>query len=143
MTYSNCILAFVFTHALLGVCSAVADEPAGSEPMTVTFDRSCAAPLTQEEPSGPGVVKPRMSPKYPPRNPKLPEDAKPGEKGVVKMWLLVNEEGYVTKAQLLKSSGSAALDRGALVTTGDWRLEPGRVDGKATCLWMTFTFSWQ
>lgn len=59
------------------------------------------------------------------------------------MLLLVNEEGYVAQAKVLKSSGSTALDRASLEASGDWRLEPGRVDGKATCMWMVFFFTWR
>lgn len=59
------------------------------------------------------------------------------------MLLLVNEEGYVVRAKLLKSSGFAALDKGGLEATGDLRFEPGNKDGKAVCMWRPFTFFWQ
>lgn len=133
------VLAFAF--ALLAVNCAIAAEPASTESMTLTFDRPCTLPAQQAP--GPGVVNPRMSPKYPPQSPKRPEDAKPEERGLVEMLLLVNEEGYVAQAKLLKSSGSPALDRASLRASSEWRLEPGKVDGKSTCMWMVFFFTWQ
>jgi protein TonB len=121
---------------------SIGGEPEQGEPMVLSFDKACAVPPAEQEPSAPGVVKPRMSPKYPPKSPKYPADAKPGEKGVVRMLLLVNEEGYVTQAKVQKSSGSIALDRASLESSRDFRLEPGKVDGKPTCMWMTFISGW-
>lgn len=142
MTRSAFILVFVSAHVMLAVHPVIAAEPAPSEPMMLTFDRACAVPPAQEELSGPGVARPRMTPKYPPNNPKYPEDAKPGDTGTVLMLLLVNEEGYVAQAKVRKSSGSTALDRASLEASRDWRLEPGRVNGEATCMWGTFSLTW-
>jgi TonB family protein len=115
-----------------------------AELMELDFRRPCEAmPATAELLSGPGVTLPHMSPKWPPKIGPYPKEAKQRkESGVVEMLLLVNEEGYVTRAKVLKSSGSDSLDRFSLETTKDFRVEPGRVDGKATCMWMPFTSTW-
>ena len=49
----------------------------------------------------------------------------------------------LAQAKLLKTSGSPALDRASLRASSEWRLEPGKVDGKSTCMWMVFFFTWQ
>lgn len=72
MRRSIFIRVLVFAHVPLAVNSVIAAEPASSESMTLTFNRPCAALPAQQAP-GPGVVNPRMSPKYRPRAPSAPK----------------------------------------------------------------------
>jgi protein TonB len=143
MKRSTLLSIFVSASALFAASEGTAAEPVITEPMTLDFDRSCTSIATEEELSGPDVFKARLSPKYPPSPPKYPEEAKKrGEQGTVRLLLLVNEDGYVTQAKVLKSSGFLALDRAGLESSGEWRFLPGKVNGKATCMWITFSTGW-
>jgi TonB family protein len=55
--------------------------------------------------------------------------------------LAVNEQGEISRARLAKSSGSAELDRAAVEGTRSWKLAPGTVMGKPTCMWGRFGIS--
>jgi TonB family protein len=59
------------------------------------------------------------------------------------MVLLVNEDGYVSQAKVLKSTGLDVLDRAGFEATRDWRLAPGTVNGEVRCMWITFTTAWK
>jgi TonB family protein len=144
VTYSNLIAVFLVAPLLFAFRSGIAAEPAATEAEVLDFGRSCAvAAATEEILSGPGVTLPHLTPKWPPKAPPYPKEAKKRkESGAVQMLLLVNEEGYVTRARLVKSSGSKSLDRASLESSKDFRLEPGRLDGKVTCMWMPFTSTW-
>lgn len=132
----------MFMALLIAAPATFAAEPNTSETVTVDFGRACGALPTDEELAGPDVKGPKMSPKYPPTISYPKEAKKRGEAGVVEMLMLVNEEGYVTQAKLWKSSGHSALDRGSLEVTKEFRLEPGRINGTARCMWMSFTAYW-
>ena len=141
MRRSRFMALLMAAPALFAAPYGIAAEPATSEPVMLEFRRACAgAVATEEELPGPGVTKPRLTPKYPPKLLPYPKDApKLKERAVVEMLLLVNEEGYVVQAKVAKSSGSSVLDRLSLEQSGLWRLEPGRVNGQATCMWLSFT----
>jgi TonB family protein len=123
---------------------ALAAESARSESFARDFGRPCKTPPAQEtEPSGPGIVLPRFTPANPPRWPGYPKEArKRGQQGTVKMLLLVNEEGRVSRARVVRSTGYPALDQVGLDATRDWKIAPGSVDGKVQCIWREFELSW-
>jgi TonB family protein len=62
--------------------------------------------------------------------------------GTIYMLLLVNEQGRVTRARLVQSTGYPELDQLGLESTRDWKLPPGTVAGKARCMWQQFTLNW-
>jgi TonB family protein len=141
---STFMVISIAASLVLSASLGTAAEPPAAEPMALDFGRACALTATEEELSAPGVTKPRLTPKHPPKPPPYPEEEKQRKEGaLVLMLLLVNEEGYVTQAKVKKSSGSTALDRASLEGTREWRFEPGRVNGKATCMWMTFVSYWK
>ena len=104
------------TRSSLLVFLLVAPPLFAAEPLSLDLRKPCAvAPATEELLSGPGVKLPHMSPKWPPKLPAYPKELK--ESGTVEMRLLVNEEGNVTRAKVVKSSGSELLDRVSLEST--------------------------
>lgn len=112
--------------------------------MARDFDRPCRlSPAEEQEPSGPGIVLPRFTAENPPRWPGYPKESrKRMEHGTVKMLLLVNEKGRVSRAKVTKSTGFPALDQVGLDATRDWKIAPGTVDGKVQCMWRTFELTW-
>jgi TonB family protein len=138
-----------FGSAWVIAAEAQASDPAvpqssTAEPMLLDFARPCASPPAEGELSGPGVVKPRLTPKHPPKKPRIPDEVAEelGGKAIIQMLLLVNEEGRVSQAKVLKSSGSAMVDRVGLEATREWQLAPGTINGEVGCMWFTFRLSW-
>jgi TonB family protein len=138
------VVPFVAVTAWLGPQIALAAESAVSASSARDFGRPCKLlPAEELEPSGPGIVLPRFTPANPPRWPGFPKESrKRGEHGTVKMLLLVNEEGRVSHAKVVKSTGYPALDQVGLDATRDWKIAPGTVDGKVQCMWRVFELSW-
>jgi TonB family protein len=124
---------------LLTIQLGVAEESLTAEAPALDFRTPCKSISTEEGMSGQNVARPRLTPKYPPKQPEYPADAlRPGETRTVVMQLLVNEKGRVSQAKVQTSSGSAAFDLAAMKATKDWRLEPGRANEKAACMWFRF-----
>jgi TonB family protein len=67
---------------------------------------------------------------YPP----LLRDA--GIGGTARVWVLVDEEGVVRRAQLATSSGYDALDQAALRVAGEMRFTPARNRDEAVQVWV-------
>lgn len=90
--------------------------------------------------------KPAPSLPSPPRpadylnNPKPPYPAlsrRLGEEGVVRLNILVNEEGSVERLKLAQSSGYERLDQSAMnIVQSSWKFEPARQDGKPVAAWV-------
>ena len=69
----------------------------------------------------------------------IPNSAKPGkyptlaarrhEEGSVRLALTITPEGNLKHAEVLKSSGSASLDAGAILAVYDWRFVPAQNHG--------------
>jgi TonB family protein len=134
----------VLGTAGFGAHLGIAGEPTASEPMALDFGRSCVLIATEDELSRPGVIMPRLTPEHPIKATKYLADAgKRGQLLKMEMLLLVNEEGYVSQAKVLTSSGSASFDRTSLEATRDWLLAPGRINGETRCMWFTFHVTWR
>lgn len=135
----KCKKAMLFVSSLLAIRLGMADESLTTEAAALDFGRPCKSVSTEEEMAGQTVARPRLTPKYPPKQPDYPPDLlSPRETRTVVMQLLVNEKGRVSQAKVQTSSGSAAFDLVAMKATKDWRLEPGRINGEARCMWFRF-----
>jgi protein TonB len=58
-----------------------------------------------------------------------------GIEGIVKVRVLVGEDGRPQQVSIGKSSGDAGLDQSALDAVRDWRFEPARKDGVPVRAW--------
>ena len=98
--------------------------------------KSASAEVKTAPSSGPKVVS--ASPAYA-RNPrpKYPRVARRrGYEGEVLLKVLVDHEGRVDDALVLKSSGHNELDHSALKAVKNWVFKPGTVDGKPMEMWV-------
>ena len=115
--------------------------PQSTAPTVVTTVKPVAPPPTAPAPVS---VLPRIDaqrshePEYPPQSRRL------GEQGAVVLQVLVDADGRVLEAKLVKSSGFGRLDQAALegVKTS-YRFVPGTVDGKPQQMWHTITINWK
>lgn len=64
------------------------------------------------------------------------------EVGTVKLQLLVNVSGYVSRAKVVETSGFRDLDRAALVGFMGCKLKPPEKDGKVTEMWIDMRYVW-
>lgn len=62
-----------------------------------------------------------------------------GEQGVVVLRVLIGADGAAGDVQLIRSSGSARLDRSAMETIRQWRFVPAVRGGKPVSAW----YEWQ
>ncbi|MDP3583647.1 MAG: TonB family protein [Thiobacillus sp.] len=82
----------------------------------------------------------------PPRPPDYLNNPKPsypalskrlGEKGTVRLNILVNPDGSVAQLELAESSGHPRLDRAAIDTVqSSWKFEPARQGGRPVAAWV-------
>lgn len=102
---------------------------------------SCAASSGGTKPQ-PAVVFPGPLRGHPLRQPEYPEAARRnGDQGLVGVDVLVGEDGSVRDAKIVMSSGHEALDAATLREALTWRFAPGRLNGKPTAMWNTFTIT--
>lgn len=127
--------------ALLYVSASLAqDAPAYSQ--FLDFGVPCEDP--HDELLGPAMLhanksSPKSNPATPLTQPPYPAlSRRMGEEGTAILKLLVNENGVVSQAHIVDSTGSPRLDNAALEETRNWRLTPGKVDGEPRCMWNKF-----
>jgi protein TonB len=121
--------------------------PVDSGPTTaitnVTTERPVAAPPPVAKPVERAVVKTPPStvgrgaritqPEYP------PSSRRAGEAGTVTLQVFVLDSGRVGEVKIAKSSGFPKLDEAAVKEVQrNWRLVPGKEDGKPISMWHTF-----
>lgn len=70
-------------------------------------------------------------PVYPPRCLRM------GIEGIVRLRILVGEDGRPQEVTLAKSSGDAGLDQSAIDAARGWRFEPARRNGEPVRAWAT------
>ena len=76
--------------------------------------------------------------------PRYPEASlQNSETGTVKLQLLVNVNGYVSRAKVRETSGFRDLDRAAMVGVLGCKFKPGMKDGVATEMWMDIEYVWR
>lgn len=107
---------FLGTAALLSGCASRS---------TPSPDRADAAPAHTDS-----VAVDRQTPVY------SMESRRAGEQGLVKLQVLVSEEGKPVKAFLLRSSGYRRLDESAKAAVLKWRFTPAQVKGKPVEEWV-------
>ncbi|HLY05223.1 MAG TPA: energy transducer TonB [Rhizomicrobium sp.] len=85
------------------------------------------------------VLPPRPDPYYINKAPEVPDDLRlDATKAVVTLRLLVQPDGFVEQAFLVKGTGSAALDKVALAfVEANWRFQPAMSGGKPVQAWTT------
>ena len=110
----------------------------------VTTERPVAAPpppapkpvekaVVKTPPSTVGRGARISQPEYPPASPRA------GEAGTVTLLVFVLDTGRVGEVQVAKSSGFPKLDEAAVKEVQrNWRLVPGKEDGKPVSMWHTF-----
>lgn len=64
-----------------------------------------------------------------------------GEQGVVELRVFITPEGRAADVQLVKSSGSARLDRSAMDSIREWRFLPARQSGRPVGAW--YEWRWE
>jgi periplasmic protein TonB len=98
--------------------------------------KNASADVKAMSSSAPKVVS--ASPAYATNpKPKYPRVARRrGYEGVVLLKVLVDQEGRVDDALVLKSSGHNVLDRSALKAVKNWVFKPGTIDGKPMEMWV-------
>jgi len=122
--------------------------PVDSGPTTaitnVTTERPVAAPpppapkpvekaVVKTPPSTVGRGARISQPEYPPAS------RRAGEAGTVTLKVFVLDSGRVGEVQVAKSSGFPKLDEAAVKEVQrNWRLVPGKEDGKPVSMWHTF-----
>lgn len=124
------------------------DVPVDSGPTTaitgVTTERPIAAPpppppkpveraVVKTPPSTAGRGARITQPEYPPAS------RRAGEEGTVTLQVYVLENGRAGDVKVAKSSGFPKLDEAAIRDVQrNWRLIPGKEDGKPVAMWHTF-----
>lgn len=101
-----------------------------------------SAPAPQAE-AAPAVEPPRFDAAYL-RNPPPPYPAvsrRMGEEGRVLLRVQVSEEGRALQVEINQSSGSARLDRAALLAVRDWRFVPAQQGGRGVPAWVIVPIS--
>ena len=77
-------------------------------------------------------------PEYPPAS------RRAGEAGTVTLKAFVGEDGRVSQVEVVKSSGFEKLDEAAVKEVQrNWRLVPGKEDGKPVAMWHTFAVTFR
>jgi protein TonB len=77
-------------------------------------------------------------PEYPPAS------RRAGEAGTVTLKAWVDESGRCTQVDIVKSSGYPKLDEAAVKEVQrNWRLVPGKEDGKPVAMWHTFAVTFR
>jgi protein TonB len=100
------------------------------EPDRIDFDKGSA----EVKPALVGVMR---DPRHPPTQPPYPaEMIRLGKEGVVEVEILVNPDGRVAEARILKSSGFSAFDRSTMEEARrKWRFKPATRDGVPYAQW--------
>ena len=101
------------------------EEPPSPEPVAEAQAPDTAPPAASEPVTVAARLTERPEPPYPPMSVRL------GEAGTVRCRLFVAADGYVTKVELVRSSGYARLDASALATLATWRFAPATTGGVA------------
>lgn len=64
-----------------------------------------------------------------------------GEQGVVVLRVFITPDGRASDVEVVRSSGSARLDRSAMESIRQWRFLPARQGGKAVGAW--YEWRWE
>lgn len=109
--------------------------------LSADFSRPCANPVgadTGITPTGKTVVAPKKDPSFPLTQPEYPLASRQvNEAGTVMLNIYVTEQGLISRARVVRSSGWQRLDEAAVQHARNWRLIPGSMDNKAVCMWVT------
>ncbi|MGD8921725.1 MAG: energy transducer TonB [Candidatus Zixiibacteriota bacterium] len=89
----------------------------------------------------PVEIYPEMIYESQPEYPRLAKEA--GLEGTVWVQALVDKEGTVRKAQVARSSGTAALDEAAVKAAYDCKFKPGIQNGRPVAVWVTYKVDFQ
>lgn len=79
-----------------------------------------------------------------PCKPNYPQSSiRNNEVGTVKMQLLINVDGYISRAKLVETSGFRDLDRAAMVGFMGCKFKPPVKDGVPTETWINMEYIWK
>lgn len=94
--------------------------------------------VVRTPPSGQGKGARITQPEFP------PSARRAGESGTVVLAIFVKEDGRPGEVKVAKSSGSTALDEAAVKEVQrNWRLVPGKEDGKPVAMWYNFAVTFK
>lgn len=106
-------------------------EPGPPSPPDAVIGGTALDPASHEPPLVSNLSLRHMKPPvYPPRCLRM------GTEGVVKVRVLVGENGKPQEITISKSSGDSALDRAALEAIEDWEFNPATRDGQPIRAWV-------
>lgn len=117
------------------ISNATSERPVATPPPV-------AAPVEHQvvrtPPSGQGKGARITQPEFP------PSARRAGETGTVVLAIFVKEDGRPGEVKVAKSSGSTALDEAAMKEVQrNWRLVPGKEDGKPVAMWYNFAITFK
>jgi len=128
----------------------LAVDPSHSTALTnATSERPVAPPppvaaapvehaVVRTPPSGQGKGARITQPEFP------PAARRAGEVGTVVLAIFVKEDGHPGEVKVAKSSGSQALDDAAVKEVQrNWKLVPGKEDGKPVAMWYNFAITFK
>jgi periplasmic protein TonB len=104
-------------------------EPGPPSPPGATLDGSGSAPAPEPLKNWKVTLVRVKAPVYPPKCLRM------GTEGIVKVRVLVGEDGAPQEITLAKSSGDSALDESALTAVEDWLFVPAMRDGLPVRAW--------
>lgn len=79
-----------------------------------------------------------------PCKPRFPQvSIRNGETGTVKLQLLINVNGYISRAKVVETSGFRDLDRAAMVGFLGCKFEPPLKNGLPTERWVDMEYAWK
>ncbi len=116
--------------------SAGAAGAAGvNAPSTLAAGSSAVGTIGDASPRVDASFRGNRLPEYPAMSRRL------GEQGVVVLRVFITPEGRAADVQLVRSSGSARLDRSAMETIREWRFLPARQAGRPVGAW--YEWKWE
>ena len=124
----------VDTTNTTAISNATSERPVAAAPPPPPV----AHQAVRTPPSGQGKGARITQPEFPPAS------RRAGETGTVVLAIFVKEDGRPGEVKVAKSSGSTALDEAAVKEAQrNWKLVPGKEDGKPVAMWYNFAVTFK
>ncbi|MEY2659367.1 MAG: hypothetical protein RLZZ123_539 [Pseudomonadota bacterium] len=128
-----------------GPLPAASAEPRGTQAGPATAAQGEAVAPRSGGAGGEAMTLPNLSASYlnnpPPVYP--PISKRMGEQGRVVMRVLIDEQGFPQKAELMAGSGYSRLDQAAEKAVMSWRYVPGQRGGRPQAMWFNVPISFE
>jgi protein TonB len=120
------------------ISNVTSERPVAAPPPPVAAPKPVERNVVRTPPSTQGRGARITQPEYPPAS------RRAGEEGTVTLKVFVTEAGRAGQVEVAKSSGFPKLDEAAVKEVQrNWRLVPGKEDGKAVSMWHTFAVTFR